>query len=189
MSLKIRLVLLSVAFIIPLALWFFYKPVRTFFPVLVGMHCINKNICVENKQSYELSDKLYNEARSYLQLKIGSFESSPIFIFCETQLCFEKFGFKKASAQTLGTVATVVGPNGWKSYIVEHEMIHHIQKEKLGSFRFFSSPIWFIEGMAYSFSRDPRVNLEEPWQSYKTTFEQWYNKLQPEDIWEKANIL
>lgn len=186
MKLKLLIIFFAISLVIPIATWFLYKPVRVFFPELAGMKCVNKNICVENIQKLDVAENLYIKAENHVTSTLSTFKVPPKFIFCKTQKCFESFGFKKASAQGIGTVATVVGPNGWKSYIIEHEMIHHIQNEKLGSIKFASLPTWFVEGMAYSLSQDPRTNLSEPWESHRRTFKQWYKEINPASIWIEA---
>lgn len=169
--------------------WFLYKPVRIFLPELAGVICINEQLCIENLNTAEQAQKLYRQAQAYVETNIIPFKQMPTFIFCATQSCFENFGFKKASAQSVGTIATVVGPNGWKQYIIEHEMIHHIQNEQLGSVKFISMPQWFVEGMAYSLSQDPRETLSEPWQSHKHTFEEWYRSIPNSELWNEAKKL
>ena len=172
-----------------MAVWFFYKPVRVFFPELAGVICAQENICIEDLDKLEVAQTLYMSSLNDVQVTVSSFKAPPKFIFCETQSCFEGFGFHKASAQSVGTVATVVGPKGWKKHIVRHEMIHHIQNEQLGSIKFMSMPAWFNEGMAYSLSQDPRETLSEPWESYRKAFNEWYEKIDPDHLWEEAEKL
>ena len=68
-------------------------------------------------------------------------------------------------------------------------MIHHIQNEKLGSIKFVLMPAWFTEGIAYSFSQDPREVLAEPWETYRHSFNEWYTAIDPEELWEEAEKL
>lgn len=189
MKLKLLLILVFIVLSIPLLSWVFFKPVRVFFPELTGVKCLEEKICIEDISGLENAKRLYLKAKKYVEENISTFEDSPRYIFCQTQPCFEKFGFRKASAQSIGSVATVVGPNGWKQYIIEHEMIHHIQNEKLGSLKFVSMPAWFVEGMAYSLSQDPRETLDEPWESHRTAFNEWYATIAPENLWKEAERL
>lgn len=175
--------------IAPVIIWLIYKPVRFIWPSMNGVSCVHENICIEDSTKLIEAETLYNEAKKYVQSELGEFEEYPHFIFCETQSCFERFGFNRASAQSLGTLSTVVGPKGWKKYIIEHEMIHYIQNERLGSIRFVSLPQWFVEGMAYSISQDPCENLEEPWQSYRERFAEWHRSLGDKDLWAEAKKL
>lgn len=186
MKLKILIILLLVS---PLAICFIYKPSRVFLPEFAGVICLQENICIEDKDDFKAAENLYLQAKNYVQEHIAVFEQTPKIIFCSTQSCFEGFGFSKASAQSVGTVATVVGPNGWKKYIIEHEMTHHIQNEKLGTIKFISMPTWFVEGMAYSFSEDPRKTLAEPWNSHRIAFNKWYSTIEPGQLWQKAEKL
>ena len=77
----------------------------------------------------------------------------------------------------------VISPRGWKPYYLRHEMIHWIQAERLGFFKMYSEPEWFIEGMAYSLSQDPRPTLVEPFQGYRTKFQAWYAVGGKEHLW------
>jgi hypothetical protein len=189
LKLKIFTILVFIVLSIPLLSWVLYKPVRVFLPELAGVKCPEKKICIEDIGGLENAKSLYQKAKTYVEENISTFEQLPRYIFCETQSCFEKFGFHKASAQSMGTVATVVGPNGWKLYIIEHEMIHHIQNEKLGSLKVVSMPTWFVEGMAYSFSQDPRESLEEPWESHRKAFNEWYATIAADNFWKEAEKL
>ena len=48
------------------------------------------------------------------------------------------------------------------------------------------TPTWLIEGMAYSMSEDPRHPLQEPWESYRTKYEQWASHTPAEAVWVRA---
>jgi len=41
---------------------------------------------------------------------------------------------------------------------------------------------WLIEGMAYALSDDPRPELEQPWQSYRTKFTKWYKTVDQDTL-------
>jgi len=185
---KLRVIIILVLSI-PVVAWYFYKPVRVLFPEFAGVVCVQEHMCLESVDMIEIAEKLYVNSQDYVQATVSNFEHRPKFIFCETQSCFEGFGFSKASAQSIGKVAIVVGPNGWKQHIVQHEMIHYIQNEKLGTIKFLSMPAWFVEGMAYSLSQDPREVLSEPWESYRNTFNEWYQIVGPDNLWQEAKKL
>lgn len=188
---KMRLVVVAGALIVVLciALWVLYKPVRIFFPSLNGVECIHDNICIDQPAEFSEAESLYYQGVDYVRQNISDFKNEPKYIFCKSQQCLEKFGFKMASAQNIGTIGTVVGPKGWKKHIINHEMIHHIQYEKLGMVKFLSLPTWFVEGMAYSLSQDPRETLLEPWQTYKVKFNEWLCTIEVENLWEEAKKL
>ena len=48
---------------------------------------------------------------------------------------------------------------------------------------------WFIEGMAYSLSEDPRAKLPEPFERYRSQFEAWLRSVGREHLWEQARQL
>ena len=69
-------------------------------------------------------------------------------------------------------------------------MIHHLQNEHLGFLKAsFMAPEWFIEGMAYALSGDPRSKLSEPWESYRVRFRTWYAEIDKERLWLEASQL
>jgi hypothetical protein len=75
-------------------------------------------------------------------------------------------------------------------HFVRHEMIHHLQKERLGLLKsWLVTPQWFTEGMAYALSNDPRPTLAEPWQGYRSRFEAWYRLIGKERLWDEASGL
>lgn len=50
-------------------------------------------------------------------------------------------------------------------------------------------PAWFVEGMAYSLSQDPRAPLAEPWESHRHRFAAWYGSIAKDQLWETAGKL
>lgn len=55
--------------------------------------------------------------------------------------------------------ATSAIPRGWEPHFVRHEMIHHLQAERLSTLTLLLKPRWFVEGMACALSDDPREPL------------------------------
>ena len=183
-----RLALLSLVSS-PLAAWAFYKPVRVLAPELAGVSCVSESICVDDPDRHAEAAMLYDEAYAVVHSSVGAIERKPRVIFCSRQACFRSFGFDRAAAHTVGTSGIVLGPRGWKGYFLRHEMIHHLQAERLGVIRQWLMPDWFTEGMAYAFSHDPRPAIGEPWQAYRSRFEQWYRLVGKEHLWTKAREL
>lgn len=151
-----------------------YRPLRVFYPSLAGLRCTAERICIEDEERLEEAKQLVASAMENLDAKLSPLGYRPKVIFCSTQACFEAFGFRHASAQTRGAVATVVGPRGWVTHYLTHELIHQWQAAKIGSARFMLLPQWLREGMAYSLSDDPRETLAEPWQSHRVRFRDWF---------------
>ena len=133
--------------------------------------------------------RLYDETFGFVNFSVGAIARKPRVIFCASTACFQSFGFKRAAAHTVGKSGIVIGPRGWKDYTVRHEMIHHLQAERMGVFRQWRRPTWFTEGMACLLGRDPRANLGEPWQRYRSEFEKWYRTIGAERLWEEARKL
>ena len=130
---------------------------------------------------------LKDEAVSFVEAKLGPMQKIPRVVFCSTQACAKTFGFTSNGAYNVGTVGMVVGPRGWKPYFVRHELIHHVQMEHIGTWHaWLFTPTWFLEGMAYSMSQDPRRPLPEPLEAYRTEFESWYTSINSESLWAAA---
>ena len=72
---------------------------------------------------------------------------------------------------------------------MRHEMIHHLQAERLGVVRQWFMPEWFTEGMACSLSGDPRPALTEPRKGFREKFERWSRSVGKERIWTEASKL
>ncbi|HEY0666459.1 MAG TPA: hypothetical protein VGD24_10365 [Gallionella sp.] len=171
----------------PLATWSLIKPVRVLAPELNGVSCLNDTICTDDPSRYMDASDLYESARQFVEAAVGPIEHKPRVIFCSADSCFQAFGLGRRSAATLGTVAIVISPRAWQPHYVRHEMLHHIQNERLGSFNvWIARPEWFVEGMAYSVSEDPRPVLSEPWQQDRNRFEAWYRQVGKDNLWDAA---
>lgn len=180
------LVPLIVLLLIPGASWALYKPVHVLAPELNGVTCRNDIICMEDESRYDEASLLYEEAFEFVNAAVGVVGELPRAIFCSSQSCFESFGFDRAAAHTVGVSGIVVGPRGWKNHYLKHEMVHHLQTERLGVFEQWRSPDWFKEGMAYALSQDPRPVLSEPWQEYRLRFQAWFQSVGRERLWIEA---
>jgi len=183
-----RIVFLSLL-IVPLASWAVYKPMRVLAPQWNGVSCKTESVCVELPEKAEEANALYQEALLFVNTSVGQIKHEPRVTFCSTRQCFESFGFHApAKAKTVGLSGIVVGPAGWKKYILRHEIIHHLQSERLGVLGQWRSPAWFKEGMAYSLSTDSR-KLSEPFEGYREKFQSWYSRVGKEHMWQAARKL
>lgn len=175
---------------LPVGVWVFIKPVRVIAPEWAGVSCVTEVICIDDPTRYAQASRLYQNAIQFVDASIGEIRHKPRVIFCATEACFQSFGLGKRAAATIGTLGIVVSPRAWEPHYVLHEMIHHLQKERLGILKtWVSTPEWFIEGMAYSLSADPRSVLAEPWQQYRSRFEAWYRQAGKQRLWAEAENL
>jgi len=178
--------LLIVLLIAPVGTWVFYKPIRILVPELNGITCINDHICVEDISKEEEAKSLYIKSHNFINIFVGKIKNNPKTIFCSSESCFESFGFQlPAKAKTIGSFGIVVSPKGWTEILLRHEMIHHLQVEKLGVIAQWRAPKWLKEGMAYSLSKDTR-KLKEPWSGYRAKFESWYQGIDKLALWDEA---
>lgn len=186
-SLK-RLAFLLV-FVVPIAAWMLVKPVRVLAPSLVGITCISEMVCTDDLSKSQEAVALYAEAHSFVSVRLNPFKTQPKVIFCATDHCADAFGLGARSAVTLGRFGTVIGPRAWKPYYVRHELIHVAQAEQLGTIQLLFKPQWFVEGMAYGLSEDPRPTLAEPFESNRVKFHQWLQTIDRRDLWKLASDL
>jgi hypothetical protein len=180
-----------IAFIIlllsPLAAWAFVKPVRVLAPELAGVTCLSAHICVDDASRFVEATRLYDEGVSFVQSQVGTMQSPPRAVFCSTAECSRTFGLTQAMAYNVGTFGVVIGDRGWRSYLVRHELIHHLQNERLGSLNaVLLKPVWFREGMAYSLSEDPRRPLPPRLDGYRADFESWFKQMDRQRLWIEA---
>lgn len=143
-------------------------------------------MCLENEADYDKAKILRLEAIEFLKEDVGSFDNEPKVIFCSTWECAGKFGLGKRSAVTLGAYGSAISPRAWTPYYVRHELIHQLQSQELGFIKTLLLPSWLIEGMAYSRSEDPRLPLNQPWQGYRSKFDNWLVSIDNSSMWEEA---
>ena len=174
---------------IPLLIWFMVKPFRLVAPNLIGLQCVNNEICLDDPIRYDEARLLRENAISFINQSILPFDNPPRVVFCSTDECAVSFGLGKRSAVTLGTLGTIIGPRAWKDYYLRHEFIHQQQVQRLGIIHVLLMPEWFVEGMAYSLSKDPRIQLLEPWQSDRSKFNQQFSSMTTSEIWQHATNL
>jgi len=185
---KARL-LIVVALALPFAAWAFVKPVRVLAPQLEGLTC-ERGVCVDDPARRARATALYDDALRAVEKSVATLQTRPRAVFCSTEACARSFGITEHNAYTVGTFAIVVGDRGWWPFFVRHELIHHLQNERLGGLRMWLfKPLWFREGMAYSLSGDPRHPLPEPLQGYRSSFDAWYASIGRARLWTEASRL
>jgi len=186
----IFLVVALAALVTPLSLWALWKPIRALAPDWVGVRCYEQGICTDDPSRLADAASLKLEAMSFVKAWAGPFEAEPRMIFCTTAACDKSFGFKGNAAFNVGAKALVVASRGWKPHYIRHELIHCVQVERIGGFRMLlHTPVWLIEGMAYSASQDPRRPLQEPWEGYRKQYEEWAQQDTPATLWSRAAAL
>ena len=179
-----------VVHLVPVAAWAAFKPVRVVAPELLGLHCSAQGVCVDELSRLSEATALKDEAVTFVNQHVGRIRTVPRAVFCSTPECAKAYGFTSQGAYNVGTYGVVVSPRGWHPHFVRHELIHHLQNEHLGSLNaWFFKPNWFLEGMAYSLSEDPRRPLPEPLEGWRARFEQWYPTVGMANIWQAAKAL
>jgi hypothetical protein len=183
-----RLAALATLCCVPVVTWAYMRPARIF-ETFMGVSCTGDEICTDDPSRYREALELYDGALTFVTSSIGTLEKRPLVVFCASEGCFRSFGFRNASAESVGRFCIVVSPRAWKPFYVRHEMIHRLQAQELGLVTMWLEPQWFIEGMAYSLSEDPRRALAEPFQQYRAQFEAWYQGVGKERLWAEARKL
>lgn len=179
-------IILLVFSVIPPVVWAIVKPVRVIAPGVFGIECFQEGVCVDDPEKYEAASRLHSDAVIFLNDRVHRLSQVPKVIFCSTEKCANTFGLGDRSAVTFGTYGSVIGPKAWKPYYVHHELIHQLQGQMLGILKCLILPSWLLEGMAYSLSEDPRVPLNEPWESDRTRFNEWLSKRDKSKMWQEA---
>jgi hypothetical protein len=186
---KITIAAVLFVLLVPAAAWAAFKPIRVISPELLGMQCAKSGVCVEDPSSVATAESLYTESVAFVSSAVSPLEGAPKVIFCSSETCARSFGLGARSALTVGTVGTVIGPRAWKPYYVRHELIHQLQGQQLGVVSLWFKPSWFVEGMAYSLSQDPRQPLAEPFEGWRNRFSFWYQKVGKDNLWSQAREL
>ena len=150
---------------------------------IAGFACANERVCTEDPSRLAEASALYEEAAEFLASSVAPLQRQPLAVFCSTPSCYSVTGESGSAAKTVGKFIIVISPRGWKPYFMRHEMIHRLQSAKLGIFGMYGRPEWFIEGMAYALSQDPREPLVEPFETDRARFRAWYAVVGKERLW------
>lgn len=152
-----------------------FKPARVVIPQVTGMTCVSDVLCLDDPAFAPEASALRTAAMAHVITRLGPFETPPRVLFCRHEGCFSRFGDPRIAAQNVGRFGMVINTTGWSRHIVAHEMIHQRQAEVLGTIAVAHTlPRWFVEGMAYSLSDDPRQMLPMPQLDiYRARFDDW----------------
>lgn len=184
------LLLVAAVHLLPVAAWASFKPIRVVAPQWLGLTCTQDGICIDDVQRLTEARALKAEAVAFVNERVGHIEQVPKAVFCSGPACAKSFGFTHQGAYNVGTAGLVIGPRGWHPHFVRHELIHHLQNERLGSLNnWFFKPHWFLEGMAYSLSEDPRRPLPQPLEGWRREFEAWWPGVAEGGVWAAAAAL
>jgi len=183
-----RLIAVAMLCCAPVVTLAYMRPAKIF-ETFMGVCCTGGEICTDDPSRYREAAELYDGALAFVAASIGPLQKRPLVVFCASERCFQSFGFRNASAESIGRFCIVVSPRGWKPFYVRHEMIHRLQTQELGLTTMWLAPRWFVEGMAYSLSEDPRPELAEPFQQYRSQFESWYLGSGKKRLWAEARKL
>jgi hypothetical protein len=190
MRLPLPVLVLATLSALPLVTWAAFKPIRVLAPELAGVQCTEENICIDDLKKLEQARVLRDESVRFVESRIGKVEQVPRYIFCSSAACAKSFGITSNAAYHVGEFGIVIGPRGWHPHFARHELIHHLQMENIGSLHaLLFTPTWFIEGMAYSLSEDPRKPLPQPLEGSRSQFERWFPSVQSQDLWATARAL
>ncbi|MCA3436704.1 MAG: hypothetical protein INF48_05220 [Rhodobacter sp.] len=153
----------------------FYKPLRVLTPETFGLTCITTDLCVEDTSTVAEATRLRDEALIFVAANVGPIDQPPRVLFCSSEDCFARFGNPAVAALYFwGLDTLLINDKWWQDYILRHELIHHWQVEQFGLVQASLLPRWYIEGMAYSISQDPRNPLpRKDIQAWRDQFNTW----------------
>ena len=183
---RLLVVVLALAFLLPVAAVAIPNPLRALVPEMFGFICDSNRICVDDAEHLARARDLTMRALAAVRQRVGSSEIQPRLIFCMSEECFNIFGRRCSTSVAFGDKAILIGPRGWESHYIEHELIHVVQYQKLGLLRAWRAPKWLTEGMAYSLSGDPRRPLPGELEAWRTEFERWYQGEKGEILWTRV---
>jgi hypothetical protein len=166
---------------VPVAVFALAHPTATL--KTLGFTCSAQTVCTDDPRRLDEALALYDEAFKFVSASVAPLEANPIVIFCATSSCYSFTGEPESAAKTVGKYIIVIAPRGWKPYVVRHEFIHRVQGERLGIIGMYRRPEWYIEGMAYALSEDPRDQLRPPYQGERARFQAWYTTVGKERMW------
>jgi hypothetical protein len=138
-----------------------YKPLRILTPEISGLTCVSDTLCLEDPGQRDQAETLSDAALDFVADRLGPIARPPRVHFCSTKYCFARFGNPEVAALYFwGANAILINETGWQPHILRHELIHHWQAEQFGGARAaLRLPRWYIEGMAYVLSEDPRPQI------------------------------
>lgn len=176
------------AHLAPVAAWAVVKPLRVVAPELLGLTCTADSICTDDPSRIAEARELLKDAQSFVATDLGSLRGRTTAVFCTTSECSSKFGLGRSVAFSVGTFGVIFSEGAWHPHFVRHELIHQRQNERLGVINaWLFKPTWFIEGMAYSRSQDPRHPLPEPLESWRAQYQEWERNIpQSITLWSAA---
>ena len=175
------------AHLVPITAWAMVKPLRIVAPELLGLSCTADNICMDDLSRLPEARALLSSSAAFVQAQLGPISTRPRAIFCSSPECSRKFGLGRSVAFSVGQVGVIFSDHAWEPFYVRHELIHHLQNERLGTINaWLLKPSWFIEGMAYYRSEDPRRPLPEPLEAWRKQYEEWEQNLGSASIWSAA---
>lgn len=164
----------AILLLLPISALAVFKPARVLIPEAFGVRCNEQNLCIDDASQLTAAESLLSNSKTYLAAQWGLSIGEPKIIFCRTEQCRSVFGLSNQAGFTLGRFATVIAPRAWQQHYVAHELIHHWQADNFGSLALLTGEQWLIEGMAYALSNDPRIELHQPFESYRQRFNDWY---------------
>lgn len=133
------------------------KSVRILAPQMFGLDCVAETVCIDDEDKLDEAMALLADAKSFISKEMGGVETDPTILFCNTEECFDRFSDPSVSAQYFWGARTILLGGDWEPFILRHELIHHWQNDNFGGPReALRLPMWFLEGMAYTLSGDPR---------------------------------
>jgi len=151
-------------------------PGRVMAPEANGLFCPTETTCVDDLSRLDEAVTLTTDALRFVETRLGPIDSPPRVLFCSSTECFARFGNPQVAALYYrGLDTMVINETGWEPYILRHELIHHWQQQTFGTIQVgFWLPEWYLEGMAYTLSEDPRRPIPHPpAEALRVAFEAW----------------
>jgi hypothetical protein len=176
------LLTLLAALMPPLA-WAVVKPLRILAPEWNGVSCVGA-VCVDRPQRLAEAQALYEAAHAAVASRLAPLRGRPLTVFCSTRTCYHAFGGGMERGMALFDLGIILAPDSWVPHIVEHELIHMLQSERIGLYQRLRAPAWYVEGMAFTLSEPPAYDLPDYAQPLVAEYSVWEARVGRAAVWD-----
>ena len=180
---RLLALLALLAMLMPPLAWAVVKPLRVLAPEWNGVTCAGA-VCVDRPQRLAEAQALYETAHGAVAARLAPLRGRPVAVFCSTRACYHAFGGGMERGMALLDLGIILAPESWVPHIVEHELIHMLQAERIGLYRRMRAPAWYVEGMAFTLSEPPDDDLPAYARPLVADYGAWEARVGRAGVWD-----